>query len=403
MSTDDTQPVPPSAPRARSGQTPPPTERVPDAVHEAPTQAVPQWKASPPPPPPPPGRDRPQPQDYPQQGYGQQGHGQQPGYGQPGSAEQNRTRQDYPQQDRTRQDSPQQDYGQQGYGQQNYGQQGYAGQQEQPGAYWPPAPGADGGQNPGSQNPGSQNQGGQNQGSQPAVPPQGRRRPRRRRMRGSVMAVFGVIVLLLVLVIGDRVACAVAENEFASQAQQQGLPVKPSVDITGFPFLTQLISKDFKKVNISASNVAAGPVTITSVHATLTGMHISGFSAKASARVDHIDATAFISSGNLLAAGGLPDTGVTATQDGPNKLKITAGLGGIVSDTEEVQITQTGPQKITLKVLSSGDLGSLLGSFGSFSFSLPKGVPASLRISHLTLNSQGLTVSAVASDATLSQ
>ena len=33
------------------------------------------------------------------------------------------------------------------------------------------------------------------------------------------MALFSVIVLLIVLVIGDRVACAVAENEFASQAQ----------------------------------------------------------------------------------------------------------------------------------------------------------------------------------------
>jgi hypothetical protein len=224
-------------------------------------------------------------------------------------------------------------------------------------------------------------------------------------VRRSVAALFTVIVLLILLVIADRVACAVAENEFASQAQQQGLPVKPSVDITGIPFLTQLIGKDFKKVNISASNVPAGPVTITSVHATLTGMHLSGLSSSASARVDHLTATAFISFGSLLSAAGIGDTtGVTVTQDGADKVKITASLAGIASDTEEAQITQTGPQQISVKLLDDGGaLGSLLGSATSFSFNLPKGVPASLRITGLTFNSQGLTVSAAASDATLSQ
>ena len=47
----------------------------------------------------------------------------------------------------------------------------------------------------------------------------------------------------------------------------------------------------------------------------------------------------------------------------------------------------------------------MLGSIGfnSFSFTLPKVVPASLRITALTLNSQGLTVSAAASNAVFSQ
>ena len=37
----------------------------------------------------------------------------------------------------------------------------------------------------------------------------------------------------------------------------------------------------------------------------------------------------------------------TVTPDGANKVKITAGLGGVFSDTEEAQITQTGPQTIS--------------------------------------------------------
>jgi hypothetical protein len=86
-------------------------------------------------------------------------------------------------------------------------------------------------------------------------------------------------------------------------------------------------------------------------------------------------------------------------------VKITAGVAGL-SDSEEAQILQTGPQTITIKIVDSGGgLGGLLGSIGfnSFSFTLPKVVPASLRITALTLNSQGLTVSAAASNAVFTQ
>jgi hypothetical protein len=248
-------------------------------------------------------------------------------------------------------------------------------------------------------------------GPWPPAPPQQQgpgpklRRNGKRRRRGWVITLFTVLVLVVLLVIGDRVACAVAENEFASQFQKQGLPVKPSVDIEGFPFITQLAAKDFKSVNISMGNVPAGPVTIQSIKAHIEGLHISSFSSNATAKVDHVTATAFIPFTALAAAGGLPG-GITLKQDGPNKVKITAGLGGIVSDTEEAQITQTGPQTISIKLIDSGSgLGSILGDagFNSFSFTLPKEVPASLRITSLNLNATGLNVTAEATNATFSQ
>ena len=246
----------------------------------------------------------------------------------------------------------------------------------------------------------------------PAQQQPGRRRaPRRRRMRRSVMVTFTIVVTVILLVIIDRVANAVTENAFASNFQSQGVPVKPSVDIQGFPFLTQLAAKDFNQVDISASNIpvnlpTGGTLSITSVHGTINGLHISGYSSSANAKVDHITATAFVSFGSLAAAGSLGGTGVTLTQAGPNTVKITAGLGGIASDTEEAQILQTGPQTITIKLVNGGGgLGGILGSIGfnSFSFTLPKVVPASLRITGITLNAQGLTISAAASNATFSQ
>jgi hypothetical protein len=218
------------------------------------------------------------------------------------------------------------------------------------------------------------------------------------------MALFTVIVVLILLVIGDRVALAVTENDMASQFTQNGFPVKPSVSIQGFPFLTQLIAKDFHTVDISASNVPAGPVTITSINATIDGMHFTSFSSGASARADRFNATAFVSFGALAAAGGTGNgngSGITVTPVGPDTVKISASIGGVFNDSEEAQITTTGPQTISVRILpNDGPLGSLLSSFGSFSFNLPNGVPASLRITRLDLNSQGLTISASATNAT---
>jgi len=225
---------------------------------------------------------------------------------------------------------------------------------------------------------------------------------RRRRGRRWTMTIFALIVVLILLVIGDRVALAVAENDMADQFVSNGLPVKPSVDIEGFPFLTQLAARDFHKVDISASNVPAGPVTITSAKATLTGMHFN--SSFNGATVDHMTVTLFVSFSALAGAGGLSNVaGLTITPAGPNLLKITAGIGPL-SDTEEARVTQTGPQQISIQVVNNGGaLGGLLSSFGSFSFSLPKGVPASLQITGVTLNSQGLTVTAAANNANLSE
>jgi hypothetical protein len=234
-------------------------------------------------------------------------------------------------------------------------------------------------------------------GAGPAAPPRRRRRP----VRWTVISLFIVVVAGVLLFIGDWVGRMIAENDMASQFTANGFPVKPSVSIEGFPFLTQLAERDFRQVDISAANVPAGPVTITSLHTTLTGMHLS--SSWNGATIDQISATAFVSFGALAAAGDLGGTGVTAVPSGPDRLKITADLGGVVSASLQARVLQTGPRQITIKVLDNGGISSLLSSFGSYSFSLPAGVPPSLRITGLTLSPAGLTVTASAAHATFSE
>jgi LmeA-like phospholipid-binding len=293
-------------------------------------------------------------QDHAPQGYGPQGDWNQPQGG--------------PSDYRT-QAWDQQDYGQQDYGQQGYGQQGY---------------------------------GPQDHGAQDGPPPRPRRR--RRPIRKSLIAFFILLVIAIVLVIANFVGLAIAENDMASQFTANGFPVKPSVDIEGFPFLTQVVQKDFKKVQISASNIPAGPVTISSLHATITGMHLN--SSWNGATIDHVTATAFISL-NSLTDGISSELGdavsLTAVPDGADKLKITGTVLGI-SASGEVEIKQTGPRQITVELPTSGGLvGTLLGSAPSFPINLPAGVPPTLRITGLAVNGQGVTLSAAATDATFSQ
>jgi LmeA-like phospholipid-binding len=234
-----------------------------------------------------------------------------------------------------------------------------------------------------------------------AAPPP---RRRRHRVRRSVIALFIIIVLAILLVIANFVGKAVAENDMADQFTANGFPVRPSVNIEGFPFLTQVVAKDFKKVVITASNIPAGPVTISTLNATITGMHLN--SSWNGATIDHLTATAFVSLSSLTDGisneiGGA--VSLTAVPDGPNKLKITGSLLG-ASTSGVVEIKQTGPQQITIELPTSGGLvGTLLGSAASFPINLPAGVPPSLRITGLSLNGKGLTLSAAATNATFSK
>src|SRR6202042_3739939 len=276
-------------------------------------------------------------------------------------------------------------YEQHGYEQQGYGPQGYAPQGYGPQGYGPDSYGPQG----------DWDRGNAQRGYGPGGGPPPRPRRRRRPVRRSVIAFFVLLVLAIVLVIGNFVGQAIAENDMANQFTANGFPVKPSVDIEGFPFLTQVVQKDFKKVVISASNIPAGPVTISSLNATITGMHLN--SSWNGATIDHLSATAFVSLSSLTdgISSELGDAAsLTAVPDGVNKLKVTGTVLG-VSASGEVEIKQTGPQQITIELPKSGGLvGTLLGSNASFPINLPAGVPPSLRITGLTLNGQGLTLSA---------
>ena len=223
-------------------------------------------------------------------------------------------------------------------------------------------------------------------------------RPRRRH-RGLKITAIVVVVLLVLAVIADRVAVKLAENEVASQIKSAGFPVKPSVTIEGFPFLTQVVGRNFHQIDMSASNVREGALEIASVKATMHGVHVnSGFNG---ATVDQTNGTALITFAGLSNATGLGD-GLKLSNAGHNELKAALSIGPLSTDGL-AQVTRSGPHQIEVKIVSAGDLPvSALGNHQEFTFSMPS-LPAGMTIQSVSVTGAGVQISISGTHTTFSQ
>jgi len=208
-----------------------------------------------------------------------------------------------------------------------------------------------------------------------------------------------VVILLVLAVVIDRVAVKLAENEVADQIKSAGFPVKPSVSIAGFPFLTQVAEKNFHQIDISASNVREGVLEIASVKATMHGVHVN--SSFSGATVDQTNGTALVTFAGLSNAAGLGD-GLKLSDAGHNELKATLSLGPISTDAL-AQVARTSPHQIQLKIVSAGDLPvSALGDHQTFTFNMPN-LPAGMTIQSVSVTGAGVQISIAGSHTTFSQ
>jgi hypothetical protein len=226
--------------------------------------------------------------------------------------------------------------------------------------------------------------------------------PPRTRRRRRKWPFITLIVIIVVLVVGDRAANAYTENQMASQFQSSlALSGKPHVTIQGFPFLTQLAARDFRTVNVNASNETAGPggqLEIASLTATLNGMHIHGLN---SVTIDQFNASALITFTALAHAGGIPQ-GITLAPDGPNQIKANIDILGF-SSSATAQVTQTGNSKINVKITDFGGIpADVLGNAADFTISIPK-LPAGVTIQSISVTQQGLRITVTGHNTTLSQ
>jgi hypothetical protein len=212
-------------------------------------------------------------------------------------------------------------------------------------------------------------------------------------------ALIWIISILVVLVALDFGAKAFAENEAASQIQKQGFPKKPDVSIAGFPFLTQIITRDFHSVTISSSDIPEGPVKIKSLN--VVAQNVKLHSNFQSGTAGPLNGTVVISLGAIggflsdagpLAGflGGGSNGGLKIGAVGGNKLEAKLNLvGGLVDASATWRVKSAGPHAIKLLLVDSHGLpAQLLSSAQDVKIPL-NSLPAGLRLTGKLSSSSG--------------
>lgn len=220
--------------------------------------------------------------------------------------------------------------------------------------------------------------------------------------------VVGLIVAVAVLIAADFGTRAYAQAQLASQLRQAGFSAHPGVSIAGFPFLTQLVAGDIRRVTIDAPDFKAGPVTITRLDAVLTDVRPnSGFTG---ATVGHLTGRAFISYAALSQAltsqaGGLASAltgGLSLTAASPDEVRASLDLL-VVTASATWRIMTGGGQVIHAQLVASSGLPpSLLTSVASVDIPL-SALPPGLRITSVTVGPDGITGNLTGSNLTFGQ
>ncbi|MFC4374534.1 DUF2993 domain-containing protein [Nocardia halotolerans] len=80
-----------------------------------------------------------------------------------------------------------------------------------------------------------------------------------------------VVVVAIALIAGDRVAVVIAQNQIGRQiAAEYNLAQRPSVEIAGFPFLTQAAAGTYRTIDIGVGDWSNDTITVADLDVTLT-------------------------------------------------------------------------------------------------------------------------------------
>jgi hypothetical protein len=219
----------------------------------------------------------------------------------------------------------------------------------------------------------------------------------RRRGGGCLRTFFiALIALIVLLVAGDFAAKAFAEREIASQIQKHGFPKKPSVTIEGFPFLTQVASRDIKQVRISSQDVREGPVDISKISAVMSDIRLSsGFS---SGTVGRLHGSVLVNFGSLKKtlenkvgeAGKLIGaSGLTLSAAGPDEVKASVKLL-VVTGSATWRVSRLSGQEMQVNLVSDSAVpASFLSAISHFTITIPH-LPLGVKIDDVRVTPGGV-------------
>jgi hypothetical protein len=227
-----------------------------------------------------------------------------------------------------------------------------------------------------------------------------------------VRALLVVLLLLAGLtLLADRVAVGIAEDRVADQlAGKGGLVGTPDVDITGFPFLTQVVAGRYEDVRIALDAEELGQPAGTRADVSLRGVHVPLKSALAGSvtqvPVDRIDGTATLAY-DLLAEQLGTDATVAQEGDGLRITRTVEILGRTLPVTAAGTVALDGDQLVVDVEQAAGagvDIPDFLvdrvSDLLDLRYTVPD-LPFGLQLTGVTPAEDGVRVQVEATDAVL--
>lgn len=158
-------------------------------------------------------------------------------------------------------------------------------------------------------------------------------------------------------VLGDRAANVAVERVVAGRIQDcLGTPDRPSVGISGFPFLPDLVRRDFETVTMSARDVNAGGVRVGELGAEMQDVRESG----GTAEVDSLAGSGLVTYAALSEMA----PGVKVSYGGDRRVQMQAGFSllsasatarpRIVGDAVVIE-----PEQLTSPLTGMSNIGQL--------------------------------------------
>ncbi|MDT3400761.1 DUF2993 domain-containing protein [Streptomyces sp. B1866] len=230
-------------------------------------------------------------------------------------------------------------------------------------------------------------------------------------MRALRITLIVVVILAGLFVGADRLAVNIVESQAADKIKsRQGLTTTPHVSIGGFPFLTQVVSKDLDKVSVRIDDMetqtqTGSTVRVDRMRATLHDVHISGdFS---SATADSASGSSHITYADLTAAA---PPGLTVGYAGENEagrglVKVTGGLLGFqISANSTVSVVDGDTIRLRAETISG--VGSLARWEDRLRHQIDidrhvEGLPTGLRLDEVEVTQDGVDISVAGNDVRL--
>lgn len=224
----------------------------------------------------------------------------------------------------------------------------------------------------------------------------------------------GLLVLVVLLVVGDRVAAAYANRRLASQVKSElALEQDPTVRVRGIPFLTQALGGTYEDLRVQIPDYDSGPLQNIVVDARLQGVHaplgdvVDG--RLSSVPVDRITGEVTIAYDELARASGIQ--GLRIVKEG-DALRVSGSVAVLGRQVDAVAVGRVEVEGSDLRITAEQATvegvelprSALDAANRALSFAVsPRELPLSLQITNVRTEQDAVVVSARSDQAVLSR